>query len=77
LQEIARKARSLAATYEDMREMIRIGAYRTGASAEVDAAIDFHGRLEDFLRQSRDAAVSAAASEQQLVELLSSVETIE
>jgi flagellum-specific ATP synthase len=48
------QARSHASAYEDMREMIRIGAYRAGASAEVDRAIEVHPRLERFLNQSVD-----------------------
>jgi flagellum-specific ATP synthase len=46
------EARRLAAIYDDMREMIRIGAYQKGASAEVDRAIIVHEKLERFLGQS-------------------------
>lgn len=45
-------ARRHAAAFDDMREMIRIGAYRAGASAEVDRAIELQPRLERFLNQS-------------------------
>ena len=38
------------ATYADMEELIRLGAYRAGSSAEVDEAIRLHEPLEDFLR---------------------------
>ncbi len=75
LHEAARRARSLGATYEDMRDMIRIGAYRTGASAEVDAAIDFQAKLEQFLAQAREEAVGAAVAEEMLMEILNSVES--
>lgn len=53
------EAKSLAATYEDMRELIRIGAYRSGADAEVDRAVGVHGELEDFLIQPIGARVGA------------------
>jgi flagellum-specific ATP synthase len=44
-------ARSLMTTYEDMAEMIRLGAYRRGGDKEVDQAIELYPRIEDFLRQ--------------------------
>lgn len=70
LHEAARRARALASTYEDMREMIRIGAYKEGANAEVDAAIAFHQRLEAFLAQARDEKIEAGASELSLRSIL-------
>lgn len=51
-------ARRLAGAYEDMREMIRIGAYKAGASAEVDRAIEIYPRLERFLNQTSGEIVS-------------------
>ena len=42
------------ATYSDMEELIRLGAYRTGSSAEVDEAITLHKPLEAFLAQSKE-----------------------
>ncbi len=51
------EARAHESVYDDMREMIRIGAYRNGASAEVDRAIEIHTRLERFLNQSGDEIV--------------------
>lgn len=45
------KARRLMATYDDMAEMIRLGAYRKGADAAVDEAIRYHEPLEAFLAQ--------------------------
>ena len=42
------------ATYADMEELIRLGAYRAGSSPEVDEAIRLHEPLEDFLRQAKD-----------------------
>jgi flagellum-specific ATP synthase len=39
-----------------MEELIRLGAYRQGASAEVDEAIRLHPALEAFLKQAKDDA---------------------
>jgi flagellum-specific ATP synthase len=56
---LASAARKLESIYEDMSEMIRIGAYQAGANAEVDRAIAFHGALESILQQSIDERESA------------------
>ena len=42
----------IMATYADMEELIRLGAYRAGSSAEVDEAIGLHQPLEAFLGQA-------------------------
>lgn len=55
--ETLRHARRLIATYEDMAEMIRLGAYREGSDPIVDEAIHYHELLETFL--SQDARESA------------------
>ncbi|NWG92942.1 MAG: flagellar protein export ATPase FliI [Parvularculaceae bacterium] len=72
LVETVRRARALAAVYEDMREMIRIGAYKRGASPEVERAIEFHAALESFLAQARDECASAADAEETLARLTAS-----
>ncbi|MGQ0526427.1 MAG: flagellar protein export ATPase FliI, partial [Alphaproteobacteria bacterium] len=51
---IIRRAKQVVAAYEDMAELIRLGAYRAGSSAEVDEAIRLHEPLEAFLRQAKD-----------------------
>ncbi len=43
------RPRQVMATYADMEELIRLGAYRPGSSAEVDEAIALHAPLEGFL----------------------------
>lgn len=49
--ELVNAARRLMTAYDDMAEMIRLGAYRKGSDREVDQAIQYHPLLEDFLRQ--------------------------
>ncbi len=51
--ELIGRARSLIATYEDMAELIRLGAYSAGTDAKVDEAIHYHDRLEEFLHQTK------------------------
>lgn len=47
-------ARRMLATYEDMAEMIRLGAYRKGSNPDVDQAILYYPALEHFLAQKKD-----------------------
>src|SRR3984893_3701282 len=47
-------ARQHLATYEDMAELIRLGAYRKGSDAKVDQAIRYYPAREKFLTQPRD-----------------------
>src|SRR5262245_1424197 len=53
-QEIVSKARAELAIYDDMAELIRLGAYRSGTNPEGDRAIALNGFLETFLRQKKD-----------------------
>jgi flagellum-specific ATP synthase len=51
-QALIREARSHMATFSDMEELVRLGAYRRGSDPAVDAAIFYNGLLEDFLTQA-------------------------
>ena len=52
IMDILQRVKELASVYDDMREMIRIGAYTTGANAKVDEALEIHPQIEQFLTQS-------------------------
>ncbi len=56
--EIVKAARAPMAIYEDMAELIRLGAYKAGTSAEVDTAIRLNPKLEAFLAQKKDERAS-------------------
>jgi len=60
------RARSLLAQYEEMADMIRLGAYRAGSDARVDEAIRYQPTLEAFLNQSKDERASLADGYQAL-----------
>lgn len=49
--ELVRNVRRLVSAYSDMEELIRIGAYSTGADAEVDRSIRLMDGLNEFLGQ--------------------------
>ncbi|ETR76758.1 ATP synthase [Afipia sp. P52-10] len=69
------RARQIMATYADMEELIRLGAYRAGSSAEVDEAISLHKPLEDFLRQGKGEASGLMEGYQRLAQILGDLET--
>jgi flagellum-specific ATP synthase len=69
------RARQVMATYADMEELIRLGAYRSGSSAEVDEAIRLHPALEQFLGQAKTECTSLLDGYQQLQRILEGVET--
>ena len=69
------RARQVMATYSDMEELIRLGAYRAGTSADVDEAIRLHQPLEDFLAQAKEQATGLAEGYQRLEQILAAVET--
>ncbi|TWA92702.1 flagellar protein export ATPase FliI [Bradyrhizobium stylosanthis] len=69
------KARAVMATYADMEELIRLGAYRAGSSPEVDEAIRLHEPLEAFLRQRKDENASLGDGYRQLAQILANLET--
>ena len=64
------KARKYIASYEDMAELIRLGAYKKGSNAEVDEAIFYYPKLEEFLSQKKGEKVSLEEGYQQLAAIL-------
>jgi flagellum-specific ATP synthase len=51
--DLIRRARALMATYDDMEELIRLGAYRPGSDPQVDEAIHYQPALDAFLSQRK------------------------
>ena len=72
---VLNRARQVMATYADMEELIRLGAYRAGTSPEVDEAIRLHKPLEAFLAQSKEEATRLADGYQRLAQIMSVSET--
>ncbi len=48
------RSRAILSTYEDMAELIRLGAYKIGTNHEVDVAIKIYPQIEAFLAQKKD-----------------------
>src|SRR6187455_2854436 len=72
---VIKRARGIMATYADMEELIRLGAYRPGSSPEVDEAIALHKPLEAFLAQLKEESTPMAEGYQQLERILRGEET--
>ena len=66
---LVNRARVLMATYDDMAELIRIGAYRRGSDAQIDEAIDVFPRLEAFLAQAQEDHADLASGYADLAEI--------
>jgi flagellum-specific ATP synthase len=67
---IVLKARAQLSTYEDMAELIRLGAYKAGTNAEVDRAIQLYPHLEAFLVQKKEECADLASGYAALSKIL-------
>ncbi len=67
---LVNRARNLLSTYENMAELIRIGAYKQGSDPAVDEAIHYNDALEAFLGQKKDEISHLAEGYSQLAALL-------
>jgi flagellum-specific ATP synthase len=72
-RELVKSARQTLAAYANMEELIRIGAYRTGADPQVDRAIALNPQLEAFLAQDKDEVTSLDSGFERLAGILDSV----
>ena len=59
--ELVSRARGLLSTYEDMAELIRIGAYKQGSDAQVDEAVSYYGAIEAFMKQDKSEQTDLSA----------------
>src|SRR6185437_6779880 len=69
---LVERARSYLATYEDMAELIRLGAYRKGSDAKVDEAIGYYPAIEQFLSQKKGERADLASGYAALARVLAS-----
>ncbi|MGB8602899.1 MAG: flagellar protein export ATPase FliI [Rhizomicrobium sp.] len=69
-RDMIRRARAVMSVYEDMAEMVRLGAYKSGTNPEVDEAVRLHPELENFLGQAKDDHITLADGYQALGRIL-------
>ena len=67
---LVQRAKTLMATYEDMAEMIHLGAYRAGSDPAVDEAIHYHEALENCIAQDQNERRTLADSYARLADCL-------
>jgi len=48
------RAKHLVSVYEDMAELIRLGAYRQGSDPQVDEAIHYFAAIDEFIHQTKE-----------------------
>jgi flagellum-specific ATP synthase len=68
--DLVTRARQLLSTYEDMGELIRIGAYKQGSDAKVDEAIKYVPSIEGFLAQDKHERADLEGGYAQLARVL-------
>ncbi len=64
------KARKILSVYDNMAELIRLGAYRAGSNPEVDNAIIYFPKVEDFIAQQKTQGYTIEESYKLLAEAL-------
>ncbi|MFD1705882.1 flagellar protein export ATPase FliI [Siminovitchia sediminis] len=65
----ANEIRQLLSTYVNAEDLINIGAYKKGASEEIDTAIEYHPEIVKFLRQDINEQPTKKESIQALIHL--------
>lgn len=69
---MARKLRRILSTYQQSRDLIAIGAYKSGSDPRIDQAIRLWPSIQSFLAQDLTERAGLAASAQSLTQLLAS-----
>lgn len=69
-KKLITRFRQIYATYRHHRDLIAVGAYRSGSDPRVDEAIDLWPSMLEFLRQLPDNRVGSTESHAALSELL-------
>jgi flagellum-specific ATP synthase len=59
---LVRRARAILATWADMADLVRLGAYRVGTDPVVDEAVKLAPRIEALLCQEKQERSDLAAS---------------
>ncbi|MFN3700192.1 MAG: flagellar protein export ATPase FliI [Alphaproteobacteria bacterium] len=67
---ILKRAKKVITAYENMEELIRLGAYRRGSDPAVDEALRLYPQIEEFLAQNKDEQTSIEEGFQTLALIL-------
>jgi flagellum-specific ATP synthase len=75
--QAARRVLALTAIYQDIEDLVNIGAYVPGANPEYDLAVQTRPKIAQFLQQEADAPCSLEQSKKSLMELAAWIEQTE
>lgn len=75
--QMARRVQQLLAVYQDIEDLVNIGAYVPGVNADYDVAVQSRQRVMEFLRQESTAPTTMADARKQLTELNTWIEQAE
>lgn len=67
---LVERAKTLLSTYDNMAEMIRLGAYKKGSDKGVDEAMFYFPLIENFLKQNINERGTIASCYEKLKEIL-------
>jgi flagellum-specific ATP synthase len=73
----AKRILALLATYQEIEDLVNIGAYVTGVNAEFDAAVQARPKILQYLQQDSKSPSTLEQSRRQLIELGAWVEQME
>jgi FliI/YscN family ATPase len=73
----ARRVLALVATYDEIEDLVNIGAYVPGANPDFDLAVQARPRIQAFLRQEAGAPCTLEESKRQLFELVNWIDQME
>ena len=68
--QLVATARRLISSYENMAELIKLGAYRRGSDPEIDESIRLYPALETFMTQQKDDKTKLEQGYHELAEIL-------
>lgn len=76
-QAAMRRVRRTMAVWDEIEDLVNIGAYARGTNVEYDMAIEMRPHIEAFLRQGLNEGIGVAASATALAELVNRMESFE
>ena len=76
-QRQARRVLALWSIYDDIEDLVNIGAYAPGANPEYDLAVQARPKIQEFLRQEGGSPTTHEQSRKQLNDLFAWIEQME
>jgi FliI/YscN family ATPase len=74
---MARRVLSVWAAYEEIEDLVNIGAYVAGANVELDLAVQARPRIAQFLQQDPKSPTTLEQAKKQLADLFSWIDQLE